>query len=97
MAEADAGDRRDVRARIGDRLAHGDARIELTAGVDRLLQQQPIEIASQNRAAVEAARIRPLNRRAVLPGDEHAVDAQPMRVDRVADAERAQPARARPG
>jgi hypothetical protein len=70
-----------------NRLAHDDAWFKLTPGVDGLLQQQPIEIAPEDGAAVEPAGISPPDRGAAFASDEHPVDAQSARVDAIGDAE----------
>ena len=91
----DAGDA--TRAvRFDDRSAHHDARLEHRAGVHRLLQQQPVQIAPQHRAPVQAAGIRSGDRDPVLAGDDHALDAQPAFLDAGRHAEPAKD-RERPG
>src|SRR5712691_6505328 len=91
VTDARSHDDGPMRARVDDRVAHGDVRVELTASLHRLLQQQPVEIAPQNRAAEKTARVPAFERGAALAGDEHPVDAQSARVDRGPDAETPQP------
>jgi hypothetical protein len=89
-ADEDAGRATLTPALVDDRAPHGDAGVELTPRRDRVLQQDPIEIAPQNRAARHARGIRTLDRDAALAGQEHPVDTQPATLDLVGDAERAQ-------
>jgi len=96
VTDARSDDDGPIPARVDDCVADGDVRVELTASLHRLLQQQPVEIAPQNRAAEKTARIPALDRGAALAGDEHPVDAQSARVDRLPDAETPQ-ARERAG
>ena len=92
----DAGHATPIAALVDDRATHGRAGIELTPGADRVLQQHPVEIATQNRAARHARRIRALDGYAALAGQQHPVDAQAAPLDLGRDAERAQPPE-RPG
>jgi len=61
--------------------ADGDPRLEGAAGGDRLLQQQPVEIAARDGPSREAAWIPPFDRHAPLAGDPHPLDAQAPLVD----------------
>ncbi len=70
-----------------DRPLRRDARLEFASGADRVLQQQPVEIAAHDRAAVDAGRITALDRNAALAGDHHAVHAKTARFDVAAEAE----------
>ena len=77
--------RRSTRRRLARRQAPRvppTRRLELRAGGDRLLQQQPVEIASQHRAAGQPPGYRALDCDAVLARDDHAVDAQAALLDR---------------
>src|SRR5712692_10968538 len=90
-ADRHAADLADAGRLAHDRAADGDAWIELASGRDRLLQQQPIEIAAQNGAPPLPRRVTPLDGNAALAGDHHPVDAQTARLDLLGEAERAQP------
>jgi len=74
-----------------ERTPHHCALLESAAGADRVLQQNPVEIAPEHRAAADAVRVAALDRDAALARQHHPVDAQAARLDLVGDAERAQP------
>ena len=90
-AHDDAGCARRPGALVDDSAPHGHARLELTPGRDRLQQQDPIEIAPQDRAAGHALGIRPRDADAALARQQHPVHAQTAALDLAGDAERAQP------
>ena len=73
-----------------DRAAHVDARIELTTGGDRVLQQQPIEVTPGDGAARQPRRITPFDRHAAFSCDLHAVDAKAALVNPAGKIERLQ-------
>ena len=75
-------------ARGVDRCAADAQRwFEAASRGERALQQQPVEIAPQDCAAVEVVGIAPFDRDAAFAGHQHPVDAQSVRVDDLTNAE----------
>jgi hypothetical protein len=88
-AREHAGD--DARAvRIDDRAARRDAGFEHCAGVDRLLQKHPVQIAAHKRAPVEPAGVPSLDDDAARARHPHPVDAKPAFLDAGGEAQPAE-------
>jgi len=72
------------------RFAHGDARLEQCAGGDGLLEQQPVQIAAEDRPPAQTIRVAAFNRDASFTGHQHARHVEPDAVKGTAELKAAQ-------
>jgi hypothetical protein len=90
-ADGDAGHATTAPLVVEQRTADRRAFFDLAAGGDGLLQQDPVEIAAEDRAAADAVRVTALDRGTALAREHHPFHAQAARLDLVGNTERAQP------